>query len=185
MEHSGEYYKMKYFKYKAKYTKEKQAQQSGGIFMPTLSKSSESKSNIPTFLGITFDRAGAKNEIFKKAFDFYIKNRTINNNNLSEDKEKEEWNKITKYSQVKEKLDELKLEGKYNNKELREIKENLKKWCEINYYILLFIYENLNIIHDEKNSFIDDNDSTNFAIITTLYNFLNTNIKCKKISVWE
>jgi hypothetical protein len=51
---------------------------------------------------------------------------------------------------------------------------DLKKWCEINYYILLFIYENLNIIHNEKNSFIDDNDSTNFAIITTLYNFLNT-----------
>ena len=31
MDHSEEYYKMKYFKYKAKYTKEKQAQQSGGV----------------------------------------------------------------------------------------------------------------------------------------------------------
>jgi hypothetical protein len=51
---------------------------------------------------------------------------------------------------------------------------DLKKWYEINYHILLFIYENLNIIHNEKNTFIDDNDSTNFAIITTLYNFLNT-----------
>jgi hypothetical protein len=31
MEHSEEYYKMKYFKYKAKYTKEKQRiEQSGG-----------------------------------------------------------------------------------------------------------------------------------------------------------
>ena len=30
MDHSEEYYKMKYFKYKAKYIKEKQAQQSGG-----------------------------------------------------------------------------------------------------------------------------------------------------------
>jgi hypothetical protein len=30
MEHSEEYYKLKYFKYKAKYTKQKQAQQSGG-----------------------------------------------------------------------------------------------------------------------------------------------------------
>ncbi len=31
MEHSEEYYKMKYFKYKAKYIKEKQAEQSGGM----------------------------------------------------------------------------------------------------------------------------------------------------------
>ena len=30
MEHSEEYYKLKYFKYKAKYTKQKQAQQNGG-----------------------------------------------------------------------------------------------------------------------------------------------------------
>ena len=51
---------------------------------------------------------------------------------------------------------------------------DLKKWCEINYYLLLYIYENLNLIHTGKNKFIDDNDSTNFAIITTIYNFLNT-----------
>jgi hypothetical protein len=51
---------------------------------------------------------------------------------------------------------------------------DLKKWCEINYHLLLFIYENLNIIQFEKNIYIDDNDSINFAIITTIYNFLNT-----------
>ena len=47
MEHSEEYYKMKYFKYKAKYTKEKQRiEQSAGLFSTNEKKKRKNERNI-------------------------------------------------------------------------------------------------------------------------------------------
>ncbi len=85
MEHSEEYYKMKYFKYKAKYTKEKQAQQSGGL--------------LNFFLHVD-----AKNSAIKKAWQFYKK---IKGADFNEDNELKEWKNMKEFDKLRDKIDDL------------------------------------------------------------------------------
>jgi hypothetical protein len=55
---------------------------------------------------------------------------------------------------------------------------DLDKWFNINYYLLTFIYENLNLINAGPSSFINDINSNNFSIITKLYDMLqNVDLK--------
>jgi hypothetical protein len=55
---------------------------------------------------------------------------------------------------------------------------DIDKWCNINYYVLTFIYENLNLINSGPSKFIDDINSNNFSIITKLYDMLqNVDLK--------
>ena len=49
---------------------------------------------------------------------------------------------------------------------------DLDKWVNMNYYMLTFLYENLNLINADSSMFIDNIDSNNFSIITKLYDIL-------------
>jgi hypothetical protein len=84
MEHSEEYYKMKYFKYKAKYIAELERQK-GGFFNLLL-------------------HVDAKNSAIRNAWLFYKK---IKGTNFNEDAELAEWKKMTKFDQLFDKIYDL------------------------------------------------------------------------------
>jgi hypothetical protein len=139
MEHSEEYYKMKYFKYKAKYTKEKQAQQRGGNFIPNLGFTmalgkgiSYLAKGISTPKLPTLNRDGAKKDIFLKAFEFYVAKKKVSN----ADAEKKIWNGITKYKDFEKKFEELKELSNDEKTELKQIKEKLYKWCKNTVFVV-------------------------------------------------
>ena len=49
---------------------------------------------------------------------------------------------------------------------------DLNKWCNVNYYMLTFLYENLNLINAGPSDFINNIHSNNFSIITKIYDML-------------
>ena len=50
---------------------------------------------------------------------------------------------------------------------------DMKKWCDINYWMLTFIYENLKLINSGTSKFIDPIDTTNYGIITKIYDIIS------------
>jgi hypothetical protein len=55
---------------------------------------------------------------------------------------------------------------------------DMDKWCNTNYYVLTFLYENLNLINAGQSKFINNIHSNNFSIITKLYDMLqNVDLK--------
>ena len=144
MEHSEEYYKMKYFKYKAKYTKEKQRiEQSGGeltlnpFVLGMAAGNFLGKGISYVAKGIanptlpTLNRDRAKKDIFQKAFDFYIDNKS----GVDKEVEKKKWNGITKYKDFEEKFKDLTLSNEKKT-ELKQIKEKLYKWCKNTVFVV-------------------------------------------------
>ena len=138
MEHSEEYYKMKYFKYKAKYIQEKQRlEQSGkGKVIQGVGNIAKGVSQIATAVTPTIFRGDAKKEALRKAFEFYINHKqTAIKGAIDSTKEKEIWNKVTKYSGFENKFNELENLNATEKAELKEIKENLYKWCKNTVYL--------------------------------------------------
>ena len=132
MEHSEEYYKMKYFKYKAKYTKEKQRiEQSAGLFSTNEKKKEKMKEifdfymyNINIISALTkkpgyteeaiqdivskIYKATSKRDVEKYKTDLDLLFEKTNSVKEARKKEIEIWNKFTTYSKIKEKMDFLK-----------------------------------------------------------------------------
>ena len=50
---------------------------------------------------------------------------------------------------------------------------DMKKWCDINYWVLTFIYENLKLINSGTKKFTDDIDAINYGIITKLFDIIS------------
>ena len=46
---------------------------------------------------------------------------------------------------------------------------DMKKWCDINFYLIEYIYNNLRLINSVTNKFIDNIDAINFGIITQIF----------------
>ena len=50
---------------------------------------------------------------------------------------------------------------------------DMKKWCDINFYLIEYIYNNLKLINSVTNKFIDNIDTINFGIITQIFDIIN------------
>jgi hypothetical protein len=50
---------------------------------------------------------------------------------------------------------------------------DMKKWCDINFYLIEYIYNNLNLINFGTNKFIDNIDTINFGIISKIFDIIN------------
>ena len=97
MEHSEEYYKMKYFKYKAKYQEELARQQGGsGIFDKIKAGYASVNTKIDTY---NSDKKSAKSAIIKESIELYTK---INGSAPV-------WNKITSFKKLLEEMQNLKI----------------------------------------------------------------------------
>ena len=50
---------------------------------------------------------------------------------------------------------------------------DMKKWCDINFYLIEYIYNNLKLINSVTNKFIDNIDAINFSIIRKIFDIIN------------
>jgi hypothetical protein len=58
---------------------------------------------------------------------------------------------------------------------------DMKKWCDINFYLIEYIYNNLKLINSVTNKFIDNIDAINFGIITQIFD-ITCNVDLKIMS---
>ena len=58
---------------------------------------------------------------------------------------------------------------------------DMKKWCDINFYLIEYIYNNLRLINSVTNKFIDNIDAINFGIITQIFD-ITCNVDLKIMS---
>ena len=50
---------------------------------------------------------------------------------------------------------------------------DMKKWCDINFYLIEYIYNNLKLINSGTNKFIDNTDTVNFGIIAQIFDIIS------------